>query len=166
MAETYWTEDRVELLKKLFNDGLSSTVAAKHFPGQTRNGVIGKWTRLGLKRGKEKPTTTIKEPRPRVVRRSSFRSYCPAKPGVIPTIPVAPEIIGPHQPVTFSDLADHQCKAVLDKRGDDGLFMRCGRERVRIDNSFISAYCAFHDRLFNRPPPPPPSHPKKERHHG
>ena len=86
------------------------------------------------------------------------------KPGALPTIPAAPEIIEPHEPVTFTHLMDHECKAVLDKRGDDGLFMRCGRERVRVGNSFVSAYCAFHDQLFNKPPLP--FHPKKERHYG
>lgn len=44
-----WTEDRVELLKKLWADGLSaSQIAAKLAMGVTRNAVIGKVHRLNL----------------------------------------------------------------------------------------------------------------------
>jgi GcrA cell cycle regulator len=44
-----WTEERVELLRKLWNDGLSaSQVAAELGAGITRNAVIGKIHRLGL----------------------------------------------------------------------------------------------------------------------
>ncbi|GLI91483.1 GcrA family cell cycle regulator [Methylocystis echinoides] len=44
-----WSEERVELLRKLWSDGLSaSQVAAELGPGITRNAVIGKIHRLGL----------------------------------------------------------------------------------------------------------------------
>ncbi|HEY8163325.1 MAG TPA: GcrA family cell cycle regulator [Methylocystis sp.] len=44
-----WTDERVELLRKLWSDGLSaSQVAAELGPGITRNAVIGKIHRLGL----------------------------------------------------------------------------------------------------------------------
>ena len=44
-----WTEERVELLRKLWGDGLSAAqVAAELGPGITRNAVIGKIHRLGL----------------------------------------------------------------------------------------------------------------------
>ncbi len=44
-----WNEERVELLRKLWSDGLSaSQVAAELGPGITRNAVIGKIHRLGL----------------------------------------------------------------------------------------------------------------------
>ncbi len=44
-----WTEERVELLRKLWNEGLSaSRVAAELGEGITRNAVIGKIHRLGL----------------------------------------------------------------------------------------------------------------------
>lgn len=60
-----WTDERVELLRKLWNDGLSaSQVAAELGPGITRNAVIGKIHRLGLaERAKTAPA-----PRPRVAR--------------------------------------------------------------------------------------------------
>lgn len=43
-----WTDDRVELLKKLWNDGLSASQIANQMGGVTRNAVIGKVHRLGL----------------------------------------------------------------------------------------------------------------------
>ena len=43
-----WTEERVELLKKLWAEGLSASQVAKQLGGVTRNAVIGKVHRLGL----------------------------------------------------------------------------------------------------------------------
>ena len=43
-----WTDDRVELLKKLWADGLSASQIANQLGGVTRNAVIGKVHRLGL----------------------------------------------------------------------------------------------------------------------
>src|SRR4051795_8062340 len=43
-----WTDDRVELLKKLWGDGLSASQIAGELGGITRNAVIGKVHRLGL----------------------------------------------------------------------------------------------------------------------
>jgi len=43
-----WTEDRVERLKQLWNDGMSASQIAKQLGEVTRNAVIGKVHRLGL----------------------------------------------------------------------------------------------------------------------
>ena len=43
-----WTEERVELLKKLWSEGLSASQIAAELGGITRNAVIGKVHRLGL----------------------------------------------------------------------------------------------------------------------
>ncbi|MEK7511097.1 MAG: GcrA family cell cycle regulator [Patescibacteria group bacterium] len=62
-----WTDERVELLKKLWQDGLSGDQIAKQLGGVTRNAVIGKVHRLGLS-GRATPSkpqrTTFKVPRP------------------------------------------------------------------------------------------------------
>lgn len=48
-----WTDERVELLKKLWSDGLSASQIAAQLGGVTRNAVIGKVHRLKLSgRGK------------------------------------------------------------------------------------------------------------------
>ena len=43
-----WTDERVELLKKLWGEGQSASQIAKELGGITRNAVIGKVHRLGL----------------------------------------------------------------------------------------------------------------------
>lgn len=43
-----WTDERVELLKKLWADGQSASRIAQELGGVTRNAVIGKIHRLGL----------------------------------------------------------------------------------------------------------------------
>jgi GcrA cell cycle regulator len=43
-----WTDDRVEILKKMWGDGQSASQIAKELGGVTRNAVIGKVHRLGL----------------------------------------------------------------------------------------------------------------------
>ena len=43
-----WTDERVELLKKLWSDGLSASQIAAELGGITRNAVIGKVHRLKL----------------------------------------------------------------------------------------------------------------------
>ena len=43
-----WTDDRVEVLKKLWVEGQSASQIAKELGGVTRNAVIGKVHRLGL----------------------------------------------------------------------------------------------------------------------
>ena len=44
-----WTDERVELLKKLWSEGLSASQIATQLGGVSRNAVIGKAHRLGLK---------------------------------------------------------------------------------------------------------------------
>jgi len=66
-----WTDERVELLKRLWMEGLSaSQIAAELGEGVTRNAVIGKVHRLKLS-GRAKPTSSA--PRPRKPRSSSSR---------------------------------------------------------------------------------------------
>ena len=43
-----WTDDRVEVLKKMWGEGRSASQIAKELGGVTRNAVIGKVHRLGL----------------------------------------------------------------------------------------------------------------------
>src|SRR6202051_4654018 len=60
-----WTDERVELLKKLWADGLSAAQIAAELGGITRNAVIGKVHRLGLS-GRAKSTLgTPRKPRSR-----------------------------------------------------------------------------------------------------
>jgi len=64
-----WTDERVELLKKMWGEGQSASQIAKELGGVTRNAVIGKVHRLGLSNratgGTAKPATAAKEPAPK-----------------------------------------------------------------------------------------------------
>jgi len=71
-----WTDERVELLKKLWSDGLSASQIATELGNVTRNAVIGKVHRLGLSgRAKDKAAAAQ---RPRKAARS------PSAPVAIP----------------------------------------------------------------------------------
>lgn len=66
-ASTSWTDERVELLGKLWGEGLSaSQIAALLGGGVTRNAVIGKVHRLGLSgRAKSGQPAASRPPKPR-----------------------------------------------------------------------------------------------------
>src|SRR5215472_15870446 len=64
-----WTDERVEVLKKLWLEGLSASQIAKQLGGVTRNAVIGKVHRLGLsgRAAPSQPSRPVYRPqRPRV----------------------------------------------------------------------------------------------------
>ncbi len=70
-----WTDERVELLKKMWAEGQSASQIAKELGGVTRNAVIGKVHRLGLSNrnagaagkseAKAKPAASRPEAKPR-----------------------------------------------------------------------------------------------------
>jgi GcrA cell cycle regulator len=63
-AGVTWTDERVELLKKLWSDGLSASQIAAELGNVTRNAVIGKVHRLGLSgRAKDKAASAPQRPR-------------------------------------------------------------------------------------------------------
>ena len=71
-AAMTWTEERVELLKRLWADGRSASQIAAEIGGCSRNAVIGKVHRLGLSgRAKAGPTG---EPKPRKLERPAGRA--------------------------------------------------------------------------------------------
>ena len=71
-AGATWTDERVELLKKLWTDGLSASQIAAELGNVTRNAVIGKVHRLGLSgRAKDaKPAGSAAAARPRKATRA------------------------------------------------------------------------------------------------
>lgn len=88
-----WTDERVELLKKLWADGLSASQIAAQLGGVTRNAVIGKVHRLGLS-GRAKSSTPSTAPR--------LRKPTPSAPGHRPSAPAAPQRTHQHQPTYAS----------------------------------------------------------------
>ncbi len=85
-----WTDERVELLRKLWTEGLSaSQIAAELANGITRNAVIGKVHRLGLSGRAKAPAAA--PARPRLAKPASVPQM--ARP-VAPVRPIAPLVRG------------------------------------------------------------------------
>ena len=58
-----WTDERVELLRKLWSEGLSASQIAAQLGGVSRNAVIGKVHRLKLSsRGRATPAGPLLPP--------------------------------------------------------------------------------------------------------
>ena len=139
-----WTDERVELLKKLWLDGLSASQIAKQLGGVTRNAVIGKVHRLGLS-GRATPSqptrTTFKAPRPPrpISTAAPRRTQTHATPAPRPVYYV-------EEPgsATVLTLGAHMCKWPIGDPATDS-FTFCGK---RIDDG---SYCVDHARVAYQP---------------
>ncbi len=91
-----WTDERVDVLKKMWGDGQSASQIAKVLGGVTRNAVIGKVHRLGLSNrmgGGGSTKAGVKDPpvRPVPVAPSAHPAPLPArKPGIPLRRPIIP----------------------------------------------------------------------------
>jgi len=113
-----WTDERVELLKKMWGEGQSASQIAKELGGVTRNAVIGKVHRLGLSNrstgaspakaeAKAKPAETAKaapSPKPKAEPKPEAARPAPEpKPAAAaearPTPPARKQIIPAGQPL-------------------------------------------------------------------
>jgi GcrA cell cycle regulator len=89
-----WTDERVELLKKMWAEGKSASTIAKELGSVTRNAVIGKVHRLGLasRVGGEGEAAEPAEPAP-------VASAAPAAPVAPEPVAAAPEPKAEPEPV-------------------------------------------------------------------
>jgi GcrA cell cycle regulator len=146
-----WTDERVETLKKLWQDGLSASQIAKQLGGVTRNAVIGKVHRLGLS-GRAAPSKparpAFKAPRPQ--RPAAAAPSAPrriAEPVVQiaqPTPPPVRYIDEAPGSATVLTLGAHMCKWPIGDPASDG-FTFCGRRASE------GPYCVEHARVAYQP---------------
>jgi GcrA cell cycle regulator len=165
-----WTEERVELLKKLWTDGLSaSQIAGRLGHGVTRNAVIGKVHRLNLSgRAAPQPRAASSDARPRKAREPSH----PSRPVSAPSMPrmgntalkpmlraeAAPRPISIPEPkplrlvdtardgrITILHLSDKTCKWPIGDPGHED-FCFCGH-----NPRDGAPYCEYHARLAYQP---------------
>jgi GcrA cell cycle regulator len=107
-----WTDERVELLKKMWGEGQSASQIAKELGGVTRNAVIGKVHRLGLSNRatgatpakaepKEKPAPAPKaEAKPKPAPKTEPARPAPAPAAETkPAVPARRQIIPAGQPL-------------------------------------------------------------------
>ncbi len=159
-----WTDERVELLRKLWLDGLSaSQIAAELAHGITRNAVIGKVHRLGLSGRVKAPSTATPRPRtkPQTHRPSPTRSggasagpatrgntalaFAP-RPQEAPAPRAQEEVVIPmSERVTIMELKEAMCRWPL---GDPATseFRYCGGKSTVGD-----PYCTYHARIAYQP---------------
>ncbi len=145
-----WTDERVELLQKLWSEGFSAAQIARQFDGISRNAVIGKLHRLG-RRSEHKPVqvrpqtfkaaTVAPLRRAAAVRRATPYSDMPVR--------FVAQAVGPEAPglATLSTLESHMCKwPIGDPAANDFTF--CGQSP-----SSGRPYCDRHARTAYRPAP-------------
>lgn len=148
-----WTDDRVEMLKKLWAEGLSASQIAGKMGGVTRNAVIGKVHRLGLsgratparpsrgrapERKSEISASAAPKPQP-------FRSEPETKP-IIPAPEVSqPLVLDTGDRTTVATLNRNMCKwPIGDPAKDD--FHFCGQP-----SQTNKPYCAYHAHVAFQP---------------
>lgn len=156
-----WNDERVELLKKLWGEGLSASQIAGRLGGVTRNAVIGKVHRLGL--SGRATTSRMKSHRPRAraaanakrIAKSRFAATGnPAVRGLFhpdaePFVPAVEELVIPlAERKTIQTLLDCSCRWPI---GDPQMadFHFCGKTKVHG-----LPYCEFHARRAFQPPQP------------
>lgn len=93
-----WTDERVETLKRMWNEGQSASQIAKELGGVTRNAVIGKVHRLGLSNrvgGKDDEEERAPAPAPAVAAKPEPAARPEPAPRPEPTRPAAPAAAAP-----------------------------------------------------------------------
>jgi GcrA cell cycle regulator len=155
-----WTDERVALLRRLWEDGQSASKIAAQLGGVTRNAVIGKVHRLGLagrvKSGEEapavakpveveKPVVAVAAPEPvPVVAHRPAPDFPPAAPPA-PVAKAEPVAIAVSQRVTIMDLRESMCRWPL---GDPTTpeFRFCGARSITG-----LPYCTHHAEIAYQP---------------
>ena len=155
-----WTDERVELLRKLWLEGLSASQIANELAnGISRNAVIGKVHRLGLAgRAKAPSMASPRTPRARTARPVMPRTMITAtrgntalalKPRPMPMVepePIEEVVIPISERVTIMELREAMCRWPM---GDPATpeFRFCGAK----ETSTGGPYCAYHSRLAYQP---------------
>ena len=153
-----WNDDRVELLKKLWSEGLSASQIAGRLGSVTRNAVIGKVHRLGLsgrattsrmkthrQRPRANPIKKLAKPRFAQHGNSAVRNLFQAD--AEPYVPPAEELVIPvAERKCIQTLLENHCRwPIGDPQEQD--FHFCGKNKVTG-----LPYCEFHARRAFQPP--------------
>ncbi len=133
-----WTDDRVEMLKKLWAEGLSASQIARQLGDVTRNAVIGKVHRLGLS-GRGSPARS-ERPRAVTVPKPTVKPVF-----IKPVLVQNPVVLENGEFATVMTLKENMCKwPIGDPSSPD--FRFCGHR-----TSGSSPYCDAHARLAYQP---------------
>lgn len=151
-----WTDERVELLKKLWTDGLSASQIAAELGGITRNAVIGKVHRLGLSGRAKSPSSS--SPRPRKARQShmmrvprhSMRGNTALAYAYDLDMEPEPEPIENIIPIgqrrTLLELNEQTCRWPIGDPATQDFYFCGGPPLTSVP------YCSYHSRIAYQPP--------------
>jgi GcrA cell cycle regulator len=153
-----WTEDRVELLKKLWSDGLSASQIAAELGGISRNSVIGKVHRLGLSgRAKSQSSSVARQRKPRThghmirIARAGVRGNTALAPVHAYEVALEPEpelienIVPIGQRCSILELTDSKCRWPIGDPSSPDFFF-CGGKTIEG-----LPYCGYHSRIAYQP---------------
>jgi GcrA cell cycle regulator len=115
-----WTDERVALLKKLWEKGLSASQIASELGGVTRNAVIGKAHRMGLASRPSPLKTETQKPK-------AAKKKAPEKKAV-------------KERITLLQLTDKMCKWPIGHPGEPD-FHFCGK-KAEAGVPYCAEHCA------------------------
>jgi len=141
-----WTDETVETLRQLAREGMSASGIAKALGAESRNAVIGKANRIGVKLGGG-PAGASGAPRAARPRSGKAAPALPHEKLVRrPAWPFADAEVGQMRRVSFQEIGRAACRwPVGDPRSGD--FAYCG-----LEPADGRPYCAGHCRMAYRPP--------------
>ena len=160
-VRTFWTDERLEMLRRLAPGKSASQIAAEIGEGATRSAVIGACHRFGIQLGANRPgmtATSLVDKRERAAtkrQRQEIRVKTEPKPphsGNVLSLPLKPR---PHlvqqppadivsrRPVGILELEQHHCRNIVDYNRQGALY--CGNHKYPG-----SSYCRGH-ALRNTP---------------
>jgi GcrA cell cycle regulator len=160
-----WTDERVELLRKLWAEGLSASQIAAQLGGVSRNAVIGKVHRLKLSsrgrapaaptrpkkpshgpstKGISRPSATVRS-MPASIGATALQAHFAAEPVVRHHLrPVANVVVPISRRLQLVQLNERTCKWPNgDPLAED--FSFCGNDAPE------GPYCAYHSRIAFQP---------------
>ena len=130
-----WTHDRIEILKKLWEEGLTASRIATELGDVTRNAVIGKAHRLGLAGRMQSKSSASSISIVRKKRHSPHNKKI---------IEISTHVNEPINPTSFLDIRDGMCRWPLGEPGEND-FKFCGR------GSGEKVYCKEHHSMAFQP---------------
>jgi GcrA cell cycle regulator len=154
-----WTDERVELLKRLWSEGLSASQIAAELGGVTRNAVIGKVHRLSLS-GRAKPAgaglqrvrrakvaRAPRAPRPITIGNTAL------KVGMVPHVrralqPIEDIVVPIPLKISILALSERTCKWPIGDPGHED-FHFCGHDSLEG-----GPYCEYHAGVAYQAPEP------------
>ena len=151
-----WTDERVELLKRLWAEGLSASQVAAQLGAVTRNAVIGKVHRLALSaRAKSTGGGLTRQLRPKTARppraarpltigNTALKTSLMPQPRRLPT-PIESVVVPIPLRASILTLTERTCKWPIGDPTDE-TFCFCGHASREA-----APYCDYHARLAYQP---------------